>query len=267
MSIIALGTSIAFAVVAVLFRGRVQWRGLANRRLLIFAVIVVGRGISNFLAARFTLAIYVQLITMLTPFLVAGMSTAVLHEALPKYTGRALALSMLGVVMIIGSDLLGVQNMPAANRTDWLGIALALLGSLLLAVYMIVVRRSRQQQIRGEQLLVVQLAALASTGWILSFLLGESWTPWTQLATFDWFVFALGVFGVLIGANIGQIGAIRHLGAALVSNTLPWRLVSAIVVGGLLLDERLSSIWQVAGVALVLGTITWFLWQQRQGAG
>lgn len=263
MSLIALGASIALVVVLALFQARVQWRGLASRQMLIFAAIVVGRGIANFLAARFTLAIYVQLITMLTPFIVALLSTAVLHESLPRYTGRALALSTTGVLLIIGSDLLGAQHMPLANRTDWLGISLALVGSLLLALYMLDVRRSTQKKVRAEELLVVQLTALAASGWALSFLLGESWQPWGELSGFDWFVFGLAAFGVLVGANIGQIGAIRHLGAALVSSTMPWRLVSALLVGGLLLGERLTSLWQWFGVALVLVTVTWYLWQQR----
>ena len=263
MSIIALSTSVALVIVGGLVRQRVQMRDVAWQRLILFAAVVAGRGVSNFLAARFTLAIYVQLITMLTPFIVALLSTAVLHERLPRYTGRALALSMLGVLLIIGSELTGAQTMPLDNRTDWLGISLALLGSFLLALYMLLVRRSAQHRITAETLLVVQLVALAVTGWTGSLLLGESWLPWTQLNAFDWLIFGLVVFGVLIGANVGQIGAIRHLGASLVSSTMAWRLVSAIVVGALLLDERLSSLWQVAGVVLVLVTITWYLWQQR----
>jgi hypothetical protein len=35
------------------------------------------------------------------------------------------------------------------------------------------------------------------------------------------------------------------------------------VVGVLLLDERLTSPWQALGAGAVLVTITWYLWQQR----
>jgi drug/metabolite transporter (DMT)-like permease len=69
--------------------------------------------------------------------------------------------------------------------------------------------------------------------------------------------------GVLVGANLGQIVALRRLGAPLVSSLLAWRLVSAMVVGVLLLDERLTSPWQALGAGAVLVTITWYLWQQR----
>ncbi len=263
MSIIALGSLIALITVGPLLLPRVQWRNLRSRRLVIFALIVIGRGVSNFLAARFTLAIYVQLITLLTPFIVALLSTLVWHEQLPRHTGRAIALGFLGVLLIVGADLFGQQNFPTANRSDWLGITLATVSSFLLAFYMIAVRRSAAHDIRGETLLLVQLFALAVSGLVLSLLLQESWQQWRTLTRQDWFIFALLTFGVLVGANLSQIGAIRRLGAALVSSTMAWRLVSALTVSAILLGERLTSIWQVMGALLVLVTVTWYLWQQR----
>ena len=76
-------------------------------------------------------------------------------------------------------------------------------------------------------------------------------------------MFAVFTLGVLAGANLGQIGALRHLGAPLVSSLLGWRLVSALIIAGVLLGERLTSLWQVMGALIVLVTITWYLWQQR----
>jgi hypothetical protein len=35
-------------------------------------------------------------------------------------------------------------------------------------------------------------------------------------------------------------------------------------MAALLLGERLSSIWQVLGAAIVLATITGYLWRQRR---
>jgi hypothetical protein len=40
------------------------------------------------------------------------------------------------------------------------------------------------------------------------------------------------------------------------------RLVSALVFAGLLLNEQLSSGWQVVGAVVVFVTITWFLRRQ-----
>jgi drug/metabolite transporter (DMT)-like permease len=263
MSIIASGSFVALVVVGSVFMRRIQVRDLISKQLLIFAAIVVGRGISNFLATRFTLATYVLLITLLTPFLVAILSTAVWHERLPRYTGRALALGLLGVLLIIGVDFINGQTQPTADRTDWLGIMLAAASSLLLALYMIAVRRSVIHDIRGEELLVVQLFALMVAGLGLSLLLGESWQAWQQIGAVDWFIFGLLAVGVLAGANIAQIGSIRHLGAALVSSTMPWRLVSVLAVSALLLNEHLTSPWQLLGVVIVIATVTWYLWAQH----
>ncbi|MGL4650414.1 MAG: EamA family transporter, partial [Caldilineaceae bacterium] len=45
-----------------------------SRALWVFALIVVARSITNILAARYTAALYVQLITLMTPFIVAFLS-------------------------------------------------------------------------------------------------------------------------------------------------------------------------------------------------
>jgi drug/metabolite transporter (DMT)-like permease len=264
LSILALGSLVALFAVGMLFLSRISIIDFRSKRLLIFALIVLGRGVTNLLAARFTLAIFVQLITLLTPFLVALLSTVVWHERLPRYTGRALILGLTGVLLIIGVDFFGNQTMPPANRTDWLGISLAAASSLLLALYMIAVRRSTFHNIRGEALLLVQLTSLALGSFMLSLLLGESWQQWRTIDAADWFIFGLMALGVLAGANIGQIGAIRHLGAALVSSIMPWRLVSVLAVSAILLDEHLTSIWQFVGVVLVIITVSWYLWQQRE---
>jgi drug/metabolite transporter (DMT)-like permease len=264
LSILALGSFLAFVTVGLFFLPRIHARDLQSKRLLIFALIVIGRGVTNLLAARFTLAIYVQLITMLTPFLVALLSAGIWHERLPRYTGRALVLGLAGVILIIGADYPGDRAFPTANRTDWLGVSLAAGSSLLLALYMIAVRRSTFHNIRGEALLLVQLFSLAVGGFVLSFFVGESWQSWRTITASDWIIFGFLAFGVLAAANIGQIGAIRHLGAALVSSTMPWRLVSVLAVSAILLDERLTSIWQFVGVVLVMVTVSWYLWQQRE---
>jgi len=263
MSIMAFGSTLALGIVGLVYLPRLEWRAFYSPKLLFFALIVVARGSSNILAARFTLAIYVQLITLLTPFIVALLSTAVLREKLPRYTGRAMALSVLGALLLMGGSLAGADSFPGANRTDWLGISLALIGSLLLAIYMVTVRGTARDHIRGETLLLVQLFSLAVATGLFSLLLGEDWSRWGNLQPFDWFVFSMVVLGVFTGANMSQIGSIRHLGAAVVSSTMPWRLVSTLFLAALLLNERLTSIWQVLGVILVLTTVTWYLWRQR----
>ncbi len=266
MSIIAFGSLVALLVVGAFLFPRVDWHSFRSKRLLFFAMIVVGRGISNFLAARFTLAIYVQLITLSTPFLVALLSTAVLHERLPRYTGRAISISLFGALLIIGGGLLAVGSLPEANRTDWLGILLAFASSLLLAIYMISVRSSARYNIKGETLLLVQLFALAVTGGFLSLVLGEDWSKWQTNETVDWLIFAILSLGILGRRQYRPNRIHTALGAAMVSSTMAWRLVSTLFLAALLLGERLTSPLQLLGVGLVLATITWYLWYQQKPA-
>jgi len=148
------------------------------------------------------------------------------------------------------------------TRADVLGIALACVSTVVLALYMIVVRRTAQDDVSGEAVFVTQVVALASVTLLLSFLLSEDWDRWGVLGLADWLVFAVFSLGVLLGANVTQIGALRHLGAPLVSTLMAWRLVSALVIAALLLGERLTSPSQVFGAVIVLVTITWYLSRQ-----
>ncbi len=60
---------------------RIDKREFRSRSILVFALIVVLRSVTNIYAARFTLAIYVQLITLMTPFIVAGLSNLICARA------------------------------------------------------------------------------------------------------------------------------------------------------------------------------------------
>jgi drug/metabolite transporter (DMT)-like permease len=266
MSLLALGNFIGLVIVTLLLWPRLHRRSFRHPLLGLFAAIVVLRGVTNFLAARYTLSIYVQLITQMTPFLVALLSLTLLRQRLPHHTGRAITLCLLGAVLMMSGNIDLTDALPDPNRQDWLGITLALISSLALAVYMLLVRHSAQRAVPGEAMNVVQLLALFSFSLPASLALGEDWSRYQVLETADWLVFAAFVLGVLVISNLGQIGALRRLGAPLVSSLLAWRLVGALLVGALLLDERLTSVWQLLGAGLVLVTITWYLWQQQKQA-
>ena len=224
--------------------------------------MVVLRGITNLLANRFTLSIYAQLIYLMTPFLVALMSRVFLREMLPKFTMRALVIALVGALLMMSGDIGAVGGETAVYRNDPLGIAMAVASSIALAVYMIVVRRTAKHRAPGEALLMVHLISLFSFSLIASLIFREDWGQWQQLGSLDWIVFGLLAGGVLLGANLGQIRSIQHLGAPLVSNMMAGRLISALLFGGLLLQERLTSLWEVIGMVVVIVTITWYLWQQ-----
>ena len=262
LSLLAFGNLLPLVIMLTTALPRVDKRAFREPILWAFALVVASRSITNLLAARYTLAIYVQLITLLTPFIVALLSATLFRDIIPRYTGRAMTVALIGAVMMMSGDIGRRGVSLALGPGDWLGIGLALTSSFFLAMYMILVRRTVRHQVPGEAVFIVQLIAIVTISTIISRLLGEPWSRWTQIGHRDWLVFAAYSAGVFLGANMLQISALRHLGAPMVSSLLASRLVSALLVGALLLGERLTTPWQGAGALIVFVTITWYLWQQ-----
>lgn len=238
------------------------WRIYATPVLWVFGAVTVLRSITNILSQRHTLAIYVQLIGLLTPFLVVLLNRVVLKERAPRFTLPALSLITLGALLMMSNiDATGVTI--ALTQTDWIGITLALASSLFLALYMILVRRTAHTAASGSAVLAFQTVLIQLSAFGLSLLWGEEWGRWLTISAQDWGVFVVYSLFVVVVANGLQIAAIRHLGAPMVSSLMGWRLVATLSMGMLLLGERLTSFWQGAGMLLVLGAITWYLSRQR----
>ena len=241
-----------------LYRGTTIW---------LFGLVVVLRSITNLLSQRFTLAIYVQLIGLLTPFLVVLLARAVLRERTPRYTGMALTFSLIGALLMLSESISAQGVSLAIGPSDWLGLGLAFASSTFLAIYMILVRRIAQRpdgalHVPPAALLAFQTVLIQITALCISLLIGEDWSRWTEIGPTDWLVFLSYVVLVIIVANGLQITALQHVGASLMSSLMGWRLVCALLAGIVLLGEHLTSIWQLAGMAVVLVTVTLYLWQQ-----
>jgi drug/metabolite transporter (DMT)-like permease len=129
---VANGISLVVAFFAV--RSRLSRALFNDRALWIFALVTAARSITNILAIKYTLAIYVQLINLSTPFFAAWMGCLLLKEKIPPGTFRALAVSSLGAYLVISPNPFGLQ-LPRGS-TDLLGITLALLSSAFLGLYM-----------------------------------------------------------------------------------------------------------------------------------
>lgn len=262
MALLAAANFIVLIVASILFWRRIDKDIFRLPIVWLFGLMVVIRGVSNLLATRYTLATYAQLIYLMTPFVVAILSRLFLHEKLPRYLFRALGISLVGVLLVMSVSLSDMGMETAVSRNDLLGISLALVSTLSLALYMILTRRISNPKASGEGLLIVHLISLFSFAFLTSLLFGEDWHSWATLGPIDWLVFGFICFGILLGANLGQIRSIQRLGAPLVSSMMPIRLVSALIFAVLLLHERLTSIWQFIGAAIVILTLTWFLRRQ-----
>ena len=264
MSVLVLGGILMTVMLFLYVLPRYGWRIYAVPMLWAFGAVTVMRSITNILSQRFTLAIYVQLVGLLTPFLVVLLNRLILQEKPPRHTLTAIVLSTFGAVLMMSQGL-GANGLALAlTASDWLGISLAFGSSLFLALYMILVRRTAQQQIPGEAVLVFQTVLIQISALAISLLIGENWGQWLSLDLMGWAVFAAYVLLVVIGANGLQIASIRHLGAPLVSSLMGWRLVSTLSAGMLLLGEHLTSPWQALGMVIVLATVTWYLNGQQR---
>lgn len=238
------------------------WRMYATPLLWAFGAVTVLRSITNILSQRYTLAIYIQLIGLLTPFLVVLLDRVVLKARPPRFTWPALSLITLGALLMMSDiDTAGVTM--ALTENDWIGIGLALASSLFLALYMILVRRTAHTAASGVAVLAFQTVLIQLSALFLSILWGEAWGRWREIGVQDWGVFVAYSLGVVVLANGLQIAAIRRLGAPMVSSLMGWRLVATLSMGIVLLGERLTSLWQGVGMLLVLGAITWYLSRQR----
>ncbi|NTV65034.1 MAG: DMT family transporter [Oscillochloris sp.] len=264
MALLSLANLIAILVYIPFVIRQINLRHLRSRALWALAFIVVLRAITNLLAARYTHAIYVQLITLMTPLLVAILSAGLFREKLPPYTLYAIGLSLIGALLLMSGDLGAGKLSLVLGLSDWIGIGLALTSTFCLAFYMILVPRTMKDAVPGETVLLVQLTSLLLVAATISLATGEEWGHYTQLGLRDWAVFLAFALFVQLGANLGQIASLRKLGAPLVSSTMAWRLVSTLTFAALLLGEHLSSVWQVIGAVIVLATITGYLWQQRR---
>lgn len=266
MSILVVGGLPMVLVMFVYVLPRYGGRIIRSRILWVLALAVVIRSVTNILAMRYTLAVYVQLITLMTPFIVVTLSLRLLREKAPPYTGRAISFSFVGTLLMMTNDIGRAGIRFDLSASDWIGITLAFASSIALACYMIVIRKTTHLDLPGPIVWLFQMTMIATFSLLLSALMNEDWSQWTRIGSMDWLVVIAYILMVAIGANGLQIAALRHLGAPFVSSMMAWRLVSALLFAGLLLGEHLSSPAQLLGAFVVLLTITWYLWRQ-QGSG
>lgn len=258
MSLLAVSMTSVSLLLALTTRPR--WGMLLRQRLLpAFLLAVLTRAVTNLLAARFTAAVYVQLVTLATPWVVAFFNALVFHETAPPNTGRTALLGTVGAGLMLSAALEQQGHMAQLGPEDLLGLALAGVSVMSLAWYMLLVRRSGLHQWRGQEVFFLQALVVMSVGWTFTLLLDEDWTPWLHLQERDWAVLLAFVGLVLFGANRLQIEVLQRIGARAVSALLPWRMVVVLVLGMWLLGERFTHWRQALGLVLVLAALVLYL--------
>ncbi len=260
MSLLATSMTAAALFTALTTRPRVRYL-LRQPLMAALVLVVMVRAVTNLLAARFAPAVYVQLVTLGTPWVVALLSWLFFREPAPRYTGRTALVGTVGAGLILSAQVASRAATPTWDARSLLGLGLAGVSTLSLALYMLLVRRSRHHRWRGDEVFLVQSVGVLAVGWGASLALREDWSPWLRLRWQDGLVFAAFAGLILYGANRLQIAALQRVGARAVSSLLPWRMVAVLVIGFVLLGERLTAVRQGVGVALVMAALWWYLWK------
>ena len=255
-----LSYTIAVPITFLIARRYLTWHDFWRADLWLLSGMTMARSVFKLLALQLTLATYVQLLDLSVPFLAPIVAWALLRERMPAGTLPALAATSLGSFLVITKDPFDVQ-LPH-GQTDALGLGFALVSSAAMATGIVYTRWLTRRKLPSAATFFQPAVALSVTYWLLSAASGESWRPFGSLALEYWLVYAVYIGISVIGGGLIQALAISRSNASLYATLLSWRLVVALIAGWLLVAERLTTWWQVGGVAIVVLAIT--LYSRRQ---
>ena len=255
----AVAFSIAVPVTFLIARRHITWDDFRRPDLWLLSGITLARSVTKLLALQYTLATYVQLLDLIIPFIAPILAWLWLREHMPRGTLVALAATSLGSFLVIARDPLAVQLPNGVS--DVMGIGLALVSATAMAAGIVTIRYLTARRVNPVATFFQPAIATALTYWALSGLTGESWQPFLRLELTNWAFYAALIAFSLIGAGLIQALAISRTNTALYSTLLSWRLAVALAAGWLLLGESLTSLWQAAGVIMVVVALTVYLWR------
>jgi drug/metabolite transporter (DMT)-like permease len=200
---------------------------------------------SFLLGLKYTSASSAAILVATNPIMVTLLSLVFLRERLSPISVLGIALSVMGVVLVVSEGSLETILDTQFN----LGNALVLLSVLNRAIYSVYGRRVMEQH---SPLAATTYACLAGTVLLVGFSLFES--PWHHLAnsTLDFWM-AISYLGIVAAAfaNVGYFRAVNVVGASRSSvffNVVP---ISALVIAHFVLGETITAI-HVAGAATVI---------------
>ena len=243
-----------------------------------FALVIAIRATTNLASAAYAPAHWCVMINLCTPVWTAAIGRLLFREPLPPFTIAALvvglggsALAIFGGVHAHGDDIHVASERnaaAAAGATELLvlGVGLAFVSSMGLAVYQHVVRRTKGMLSEQFVLILNYLVVLVPA---LSLLLAaqasgteDLLVSLTALGPRQWILLLLFSSLVYLGANLAQQMAIRELGPTIVAAAMPLRLLSSVAGSYTLLDEGLTSPTEAAGLLTVAISTGAYLWRQ-----
>ncbi len=245
------------AVAFFLARRELSWRNYKDVTVWVLSFVIVVRSASKLLALQYTLVAYVQLIDMIVPFLTPIAAWMLMRERIPPRTIPALLATSVGSFLVITVDPFNL-HLPGGH-SDLVGIGIALGSSIAMAFLVAYLRKMSTAQYSPLSVSFHQSLALCVAYGLMGLAGGERVSAFTSFSSSLWVIYILFTIFAVMGATISQVLAISKTKASFYSSLLSWRLIVAVGMGWLILGEHLRSLWQVAGIAIVVVALTLYL--------
>jgi drug/metabolite transporter (DMT)-like permease len=142
------------------------------------------------------------------------------------------------------------------------GAALALVGTLSVAIGMIMVQSTTHKLSNNETMVGVWVVLLSAMLVLALSIEGNDWTWLRSLDAYGWGVLVLGSLFLATGGLLLNL-AVRNAGANSVAVLMPLRLIGSII-GGLILPPhvQLTSGLVIAGVVLIIVVVSGYFMLQ-----
>jgi len=261
--VLVVASSIAFLIVQLTTCGGLG--GEAGVRIGVpYMLLTMGRSVTNMISAKFTIVLFVGLITTLGPFAVALLSRIVLNERLPRFFILALVAMTIGSLLTVAgqSNLQGV----VLSGSDIIGMSIALLSIFISAgmrIFMKISSSSLSQNtlVSWQLMTALPMAGLASVATPKS-----AWQRLWHVSLYDISVMLAFSLTLFVFASSVQVSVVRRLGPSADASLQPLRLVSTIAAGYAVLGEPVRSAASWAGLTIIVAALTAYLAAQPRAA-
>ena len=243
-----LAFSLVIIAIALIFTGQWrQWQRLTLREV----AIAVGAG--GMLALHFwswntsiTLTSVAASVVLVNtqPVVVALLSVFWLREAPSRRQWVGIAIAMTGALIVASSDFRAGSATTTAHPRAWLGDMLALLGGLTAAIYFVSGRRLRSALDLWAYVGIVYGACLV----VLLLLIAVTHAPLAPQPSRELAIFAALALGPMLLGHTGLNWALKHSPAYVVNLTLLGE-----PIGATLIAAMLPGIREVPGPATFIG--------------
>ena len=236
---------------------RLPWTRKTTNLTIILCVVQFCRAVTNVSSARFTLARWISMMNLTTP-LWSAFVDYLFGKPLKPYTIQAVLASIVCSCIVLFSG----TEQHALTLADVIGMALQLLSSLCLCLYMQTVQATGGL-LTEDEVLYWSNASMIAFAFLGLLLFGGDYDEWSApLKSLDpegWLLLISFALVVYFGAALVQQYAVRRIGATGVATLMPVRLVAATIGGMLVLGEPVRSVFEGLGLVMLIIVMVTFI--------